>query len=332
MSTEQWQCECGSTQSVVWLYCAECKRRRPVTPEEPYPDAPAVGDTVQVVHDRKLVTGTVTLQSTLGSVLVDIGEDERWVNEDECIVVARAGTPEEAGATARPDCGACRGSGWHKYSDGHKVVSEPCRCLAREPAEPGEPPRRAHHLGWNGTEWVDHRCGCRYHPDDDNNTHGGGPHVHPCEKHRPTGEPQAGAEDRDVVHEWWCPTCGHRDDVEVTHDDTCAGCGDRLVDNHVLEAITAPLRAQLATVTRGLTVAREQLIDWNQRCGRYAGDANMAEDERDKARAQLARAVALLKRARGTNGQAWPDRCRFQNDVDELLADITASEDPDASK
>lgn len=46
----------------------------------------------------------------------------------------------------------------------------------------------------------------------------------------------------------------------------------------------------------------------------------------------LERAVALLKRACGKDGQAWPDRCRFQNDVDELLADIAAPEVPDASE
>jgi hypothetical protein len=43
---------------------------------------------------------------------------------------------------------------------------------------------RPHHLAWNGTEWVDGRCGCRYHPDDDNGSHGGAPHVHRCEKHK----------------------------------------------------------------------------------------------------------------------------------------------------
>ncbi len=42
---------------------------------------------------------------------------------------------------------------------------------------------RALHLVWNGVEWVDDRCGCRYHPDDPNMTHGGAPHVHPCERH-----------------------------------------------------------------------------------------------------------------------------------------------------
>jgi len=42
---------------------------------------------------------------------------------------------------------------------------------------------RSHHLSWNGSEWVDERCGCRYHPDDDNGTHGGAPHVHLCERH-----------------------------------------------------------------------------------------------------------------------------------------------------
>lgn len=42
---------------------------------------------------------------------------------------------------------------------------------------------RPNHLKWNGTEWVDDRCGCRYHPDDDNGTHGGAPHIHRCAEH-----------------------------------------------------------------------------------------------------------------------------------------------------
>lgn len=41
---------------------------------------------------------------------------------------------------------------------------------------------RDHRLAWNGTEWVA-PCGCRYHPEDDNGTHGGAPHVHPCASH-----------------------------------------------------------------------------------------------------------------------------------------------------
>jgi hypothetical protein len=45
------------------------------------------------------------------------------------------------------------------------------------------PQRRPHRLKWNGHEWVDYRCGCRYHPDDDNGSHGGAPHVHRCERH-----------------------------------------------------------------------------------------------------------------------------------------------------
>lgn len=44
-------------------------------------------------------------------------------------------------------------------------------------------PARPHKLTWNGTEWVDERCGCRYHPDDDNGSHGGAPHLHLCEQH-----------------------------------------------------------------------------------------------------------------------------------------------------
>lgn len=45
------------------------------------------------------------------------------------------------------------------------------------------PKVRDHHLTWNGAEWVDNRCGCRYHPDDDGGSHGGAPHVHRCERH-----------------------------------------------------------------------------------------------------------------------------------------------------
>lgn len=45
-------------------------------------------------------------------------------------------------------------------------------------------PARDHHLRWVETEWADARCGCRYHPDDDNGTHGGAPHVHLCERHQ----------------------------------------------------------------------------------------------------------------------------------------------------
>jgi hypothetical protein len=43
--------------------------------------------------------------------------------------------------------------------------------------------RRPNYLKWNGHEWVDYRCGCRYHPDDDSGSHGGAPHVHRCERH-----------------------------------------------------------------------------------------------------------------------------------------------------
>jgi len=54
--------------------------------------------------------------------------------------------------------------------------------LAQQP-QAAPPPDRGHHLAWNGAEWADERCGCRYHPDDDNGSHGGAPHVHRCEKH-----------------------------------------------------------------------------------------------------------------------------------------------------
>ena len=51
------------------------------------------------------------------------------------------------------------------------------------PHSPDPPANRLLHLTFDGTEWVDDRCGCRYHPDDDNSTHGGGPHVHQCDEH-----------------------------------------------------------------------------------------------------------------------------------------------------
>lgn len=41
---------------------------------------------------------------------------------------------------------------------------------------------RPHKLIWSGKEWVA-PCGCAYHPDDDNGSHGGAPHVHRCEAH-----------------------------------------------------------------------------------------------------------------------------------------------------
>lgn len=47
---------------------------------------------------------------------------------------------------------------------------------------PETQPDRPHKLTWNGAEWVA-PCGCRYHPDDDNGSHGGAPHVHRCETH-----------------------------------------------------------------------------------------------------------------------------------------------------
>jgi len=49
---------------------------------------------------------------------------------------------------------------------------------------------RPHSLFWDGIGWADERCGCRYHPDDDNGTHGGAPHVHHCAAHTP-GVPAA---------------------------------------------------------------------------------------------------------------------------------------------
>lgn len=50
-------------------------------------------------------------------------------------------------------------------------------------APPPQGEARPHHLVWSGVEWADDRCGCRYHPDDDNGSHGGAPHVHRCSRH-----------------------------------------------------------------------------------------------------------------------------------------------------
>jgi len=69
-------------------------------------------------------------------------------------------------------------------------------CLEARAALAASPPEgtaRPLHLSWNGTEWVDDRCGCRFHPDDPNNNHGGGPHVHQCAFHR--DRMQAGHQD-----------------------------------------------------------------------------------------------------------------------------------------
>lgn len=55
--------------------------------------------------------------------------------------------------------------------------------MTNPPRDSSVPIGRPHHLLWNGSEWTDERCGCRYHPDDDNGTHGGAPHVHPCAAH-----------------------------------------------------------------------------------------------------------------------------------------------------
>lgn len=60
-----------------------------------------------------------------------------------------------------------------------------------ERALAGIAPDRPHKLTWNGTDWVA-PCGCRYHPDDDNGSHGGAPHVHRCEKHGKAPEWRAG--------------------------------------------------------------------------------------------------------------------------------------------
>lgn len=71
------------------------------------------------------------------------------------------------------------------------------RALARSASDTSTA-TRDHHLAWNGTEWVDDRCGCRYHPDDDNGSHGGAPHVHRCERHSGSpGEAESGPPTRD---------------------------------------------------------------------------------------------------------------------------------------
>jgi len=61
--------------------------------------------------------------------------------------------------------------------------SQRLKDLPWEKPKDAEDKVRALHLMWNGEEWIDERCGCRYHPDDPNMTHGGAPHMHPCKKH-----------------------------------------------------------------------------------------------------------------------------------------------------
>jgi hypothetical protein len=65
------------------------------------------------------------------------------------------------------------------YTFAARLFREYADALEAEPT----PAIRPHHLAWSGTEWTDERCGCRYHPDDDNGSHGGAPHVHLCKQH-----------------------------------------------------------------------------------------------------------------------------------------------------
>jgi len=88
------------------------------------------------------------------------------------------------------------------------------------------------HLAFQDGQWVDTRCGCAYHPDDRNGTHGGGPHVHSCADHM------------------------------VQHDGT--SLGDALQDVARLEDKVETLRTaagaayvQLARPTRNLLTLRE---------------------------------------------------------------------------
>ncbi len=71
----------------------------------------------------------------------------------------------------------------------HLLQQDRLGASQKEEADVSSSPR-PNHLKWNGTEWVDERCGCRYHPDDDKGTHEGAPHLHLCTKHRsPAPEP-----------------------------------------------------------------------------------------------------------------------------------------------
>lgn len=99
-----------------------------------------------------------------------------------------------AGYDVRPRCKSCGEKWWPP--EGVDAGTTPCKECRRRygialATPPSEPAPRDSHLVWNGVEWVDDRCGCRYHPDDDNGTHGGGPHVHPCAAHRPAAAPAA---------------------------------------------------------------------------------------------------------------------------------------------
>ncbi len=75
------------------------------------------------------------------------------------------------------------------------------RAPTSEPTEDQQEPPRPLHLAWTGTEWVDSRCGCRYHPDDNNMSHGGAPHVHLCERHASVAAAVLGERERALVQE-----------------------------------------------------------------------------------------------------------------------------------
>ena len=87
------------------------------------------------------------------------------------------------------------------------------------------------HLRWNGTEWTDDRCGCRYHPDDPNMTHGGAPHVHRCDRH----------------------TAGDGGEMRLTDPRHCYSC--KVDFEAELEDVLNPLEQHLLATLRIVNVA-----------------------------------------------------------------------------
>lgn len=108
-----------------------------------------------------------------------------------------------------------------------------CEQLPTEDTSPADEPARPNHLIWCDNEWVDDRCGCRYHPDDDNGTHGGAPHVHRCERHATTIEVSA-SQSKVSAKSPTSPTGA--DEPGVYH---CAGC-QKTIDENRGEASWCP--------------------------------------------------------------------------------------------
>lgn len=166
-------------------------------------------------------------------------------------------------ALARAERSAARADLWHRAA--RKLWREKGNLGRSIQALTAEEPSRPHHLAWNGTEWTDDRCGCRYHPDDNNGKHGGAPHVHRCEQHK-YATPSATREDGP--------------DEQVSKN-----CG--LV---VLHETEQRLRRDLARMEQAWRVARTDAArmererdEWRGRCSADDGRADLLSLLTDRA-------------------------------------------------